>query len=102
MIHVQKRAGFENRITPREPYSGSIFFATADGVYEGRLNNYSQHGLFIATRVLLPVGQLLTIALPYLDVNAAKRKGQILWRNNDGFGIELFKKRDNTNLRIII
>ena len=102
MIHVQRGTGVENRTEPRKPYSGSILFATKDGVYEGRLNNYSQHGLFIATRVLLPVGELLTIALPYLDVNAAKRKGQILWRNDTGFGVELFRKSDNTNLRIII
>jgi hypothetical protein len=102
MINVQRGTGVENRTELRKPYSGSIFFATNDGVYEGRLNNYSRHGLFIATRVFLPVGELLTIALPYLDGNAAKSRGQILWRNINGFGVELFRKRDNTNLRIII
>ena len=102
MIQVQKAAGVENRIEPRKSYSGPIFFATKDGFYEGRLKNYSRGGLFIATRVLLPVGELLKIALPYLDVKAGKRTGQILWKNNAGFGVEFFRKRDNTNLRVVI
>ena len=102
MINVQRSAGVEKRIEPRKPYSGPIFFVTKDGLYEGRLKNYSRHGLFIATRVLLPVGELLEIALPYLDVNAAKCKGQILWRSKDGFGVELFRRRNNTNLRLVV
>ena len=102
MNNVQRTAVVEKRIEPRKPYSGHIFFVTKDGLYEGSLKNYSRHGLFIATRVLLPVGELLAIALPYLDVKASKRKGQILWSSKEGFGVELFRRRNNPNLRIIV
>jgi hypothetical protein len=94
MISAQRTASVEKRIEPRKAYSGSIFFASKDGFHEGRLKNYSQGGLFIATRDLLPVGEMLTIALPYLDNNAQKRNGQIMWRCKEGFGVELFRERN--------
>jgi hypothetical protein len=95
MINAQRTASVEKRIEPRKAYSGSIFFASKVGFHEGRLKNYSQSGLFIATRDLLPVGEMLTIALPYLDNNADKRSGQIMWRCKEGFGVELFRERNN-------
>ena len=93
MITAQRTASVEKRTEPRKPYSGSIFFASKQGFHEGRLKNYSQNGLFIATRELLPVGEMLTVALPYLDDNAEKRTGQIMWSCKEGFGVELFRDR---------
>ncbi len=95
MITAQKTASVEKRIEPRKPYSGDVFFATQGKFYEGRLKNYSENGLFIATRESLSVGEMLTIALPYLDTGANKRTGQIMWRSNEGFGVELFRNRNN-------
>ncbi len=86
----------EKRTEPRKPYSGDIFFVTKNGLYEGRLKNYSRHGLFIATSISLPIGEMITVALPYLDGKADKCKGQIMWRNKVGFGIELFRRRNGT------
>ena len=93
MISAQRIAGVEKRIEPRKSYSGAIFFATKDGFHEGRLENYSENGLFISTRDMLPVGEMLTVALPYLDDNAEKCTGQIMWCCKEGFGVELFRKR---------
>ena len=93
MIAAQRIAGVEKRSEPRKAYTGAIFFATKDGLYEGRLKNYSDNGLFISTRDTLPVGEMLTIALPYLDDNAEKRTGQIMWKCQEGFGVELFRER---------
>ena len=93
MIAAQRKASVEKRNEPRKPYSGSIFFTTKDGFYEGRLKNYSQNGLFISTRQSLRVGEVLTVALPYLDDNAGKRSGQIMWSCKEGFGVELFRER---------
>lgn len=83
-----------NRSEPRKEYSGHIFFATQSGLYEGRLINYSRHGLFIATSISLPIGEIITLALPYMEGNSDKCKGQIIWHNNVGFGIELFRNRN--------
>ena len=96
MIIAQRTAGVEKRIEPRKTYSGPIFFATKDGLYEGRLKNYSENGLFIATQDSLSVGEMLTVALPYMDTTANKRAGQIMWRSKEGFGVELFRERNHT------
>ena len=94
MLIGRKKESIEKRLEPRTPYSGQIFFSTKNGFYEGQLKNYSQHGLFIETRISLPVGEMITVALPYLDATADKRKGQVMWSNKDGFGVELFRKRN--------
>ena len=94
MLNCRRKESIEKRIEPRTPYSGQIFFSTKNGFYEGQLKNYSQHGLFIETGISLPVGEIITVALPYLDVTADKYKGQIMWSNKNGFGVELFRKRN--------
>jgi Tfp pilus assembly protein PilZ len=89
----------ENRIDKRIPYSGHIFFSTMSGLFEGELENYSTHGLFIKTQEDITLGEFITVALPYLEDKLIKLQGQILWRNNRGYGIELVRKRDDTNLQ---
>jgi hypothetical protein len=89
----------ENRIDKRIPYSGYIFFSTMSGLFEGELENYSTHGLFIKTQEDITLGEFITVALPYLGDKLIKLQGQILWRNSRGYGIELVRKRDDTNLQ---
>jgi hypothetical protein len=83
----------EKRYEPRIEYSGSVFFSTKAGFYEGDLENYSESGLYIRTSHLLPLGSVITIALPYSDGHV-KRQGQVMRADKDGFGIELFKEED--------
>ncbi|MGD8210911.1 MAG: PilZ domain-containing protein [Desulfobacterales bacterium] len=83
----------EKRYEPRIDYSGSVFFSTKDAFYEGDLENYSENGLFIRTDHILPLGSVITIALPYLDGHV-KRQGQVMRADKNGFGIELFKEDD--------
>lgn len=86
---------FEKRIKGRKSYTGHILFAAKNGFHEGRLKNYSSSGLFIKTRASLSIGEIITIALPYLKAKQAKLKGEVLWSNREGVGIELFKKRND-------
>lgn len=83
----------EKRYEPRIDYSGSIFFSTTDAFYEGDLENYSENGLFIRTAHILPLGSVITIALPFLEGHV-KRQGQVIREDKNGFGIELFKEDD--------
>jgi Tfp pilus assembly protein PilZ len=92
---------FEKRIKHRKLYSGNIFFASKNGFYEGKLKNYSRYGLFVLTGADLSIGEILIIALPYVNGKNIKCKGQIIWRNKEGIGIELFRKRSLASLRII-
>jgi hypothetical protein len=90
----------DKRIDPRIPYSGHIFFAAKSGFFEGELTNYSRHGLFIKTKEDLTLGEIITVALPYVENKQIKFQAQILRRDNEGYGIELFKNRDNTSLEL--
>jgi len=100
-----KQAGseksFDKRLKPRKPYSGPIFFTAKSGFYEGRLKNYSRHGLFIESKASLSVGEVITIALPFLEHEKAKCKGQVMWCKGGGCGIELFRKRSSVHLKIV-
>lgn len=101
MKKIGKEINSDKRLKPRKPYSGHIFFSSDHGVHEGRLKNYSRYGLFVETTVSLPIGETITIALPYVDGRQTKVKGQIVRCDQDGFGIELFRKRKDTYLKLI-
>ena len=98
---LNKKNSCDKRIKPRKLYSGNIFFTSKNGFYEGRLKNFNRYGLFIETTACLSMEEIITIALPHLNGKDIKCKGQIIWRNREGCGIELFRKRSNTNFRII-
>jgi Tfp pilus assembly protein PilZ len=98
---VEREKCFDKRLKPRKAYSGPVFFTTKRGFYEGRLKNYSRDGLFIESKASLSVGEVITIALPYLEHEKAKCKGQVMWCKNGGCGIELFRKRSAVRLKIV-
>ena len=85
----------ERRNGKRYISSQEIFFATRSQFYEGLLKNYSLNGLFIKTKEDLPVGQLVTVVDPNPDGEDKKRQGQVLWKNEEGIGVELFHSRND-------
>ena len=91
----------ELRIAKRHACSELIFFATRSRLYEGQLKDYSRNGLFIKTKEVLPIGEVITVMDPHPAGVSQKRKGQILWRNNEGFGIELYRRRYETEPKVI-
>ena len=93
--------GVELRIEKRHACSEKIFFATRTRLYEGRLKNYSRNGLFIRTKEILPIGEIITVVDPNPAGENQKRRGQILWRNNEGVGVELFRRQHERNLSVI-
>ncbi|MGD8992734.1 MAG: PilZ domain-containing protein [Desulfobacterales bacterium] len=90
----------EKRTATRIPYSGHIFFTTKSGLYEGELKNYSKNGLFIKTQEDLTLGDFITVALPYVEGKQIKFQAQILWRNTEGYGVELVKARTDNFLKL--
>ena len=93
MKNSSKEKNSEKRDDPRIEYSGNIFFISKNCFYEGDLTNYSKRGLFIETSTILPVGSIVTLALPFLDGHV-KHRGQVVRANRIGFGVELFKEED--------
>jgi len=95
MISAVKMEKDERRKAPRYMFSRYIFYATENSFHEGELKDYSHSGLFIKTSYPLPVGEVVTVALPYSDDLNDKRKAQVVWRNDEGFGVEFFKNIDD-------
>jgi hypothetical protein len=98
MFHTKNKR--DMRINQRKAYSGYIFFVAKNGFNEGRLRDFSRSGLFISTKAHLSVGDIITLALPFLKDNKVKCKGQVMRRTKEGFGIELFRNRSFDNVII--
>ncbi len=98
MFHIKSKR--DMRINQRKPYSGHIFFVAKNGFNEGRLKDFSRSGLFINSKARLSVGDIITMALPFLNGNKVKCKGQIMRYTKEGFGIELFRNRSFENVII--
>jgi Tfp pilus assembly protein PilZ len=91
----------ERRIEKRHVCSEQIFFATQSRLYEGHLKDYGRNGIFIKTKEVLAVGEMITVVDPHPDGGNIKRKGQILWRNKEGFGVELYQHRNEREHKVI-
>jgi len=44
---------------------------------------------------------MITVVDPHPDGEKKKRKGQILWRNKEGFGVELYRHRNEREHKVI-
>ena len=84
----------ELRKEPRKHFTGSIFYASEQQLYEGEVKNYSTSGVFVKTRGKFFVGQTLNLALPYSKEKDSKRLGAVIWQNAEGIGVELNNERD--------
>ncbi len=91
----------ELRMEIRHACSEGIFFATQNRLYEGQLKDYSRNGLFIKTNEVLPIGEIITVVDPNPDGVDEKRKGEILWRNKEGFGVELYRPRNEIESQLV-
>ena len=91
----------ERRFEKRHACSEEIFFATKKRLYEGQLKDYGRNGLFIKTKEVLAVGETITVVDPHPAGGNIKRKGQILWRNMEGFAVELYRHRNEREHSVI-
>ena len=91
----------EHRMEKRQVSSEGIFFATRSCLYEGELKDYSRNGLFIKTDEFLPLRAIITVIDPNPEGADEKRKGQILWKNKEGFGVKLYRHRNEREHKVI-
>ena len=73
---------------PRKPYKQTTKFSTENGIFEGTTKNISSSGVFIMSKESFEVGQILTLALKSKNGKNFKIKGQIVWTNDEGFGLK--------------
>ena len=63
-------------------------FSIQNGIFEGSIKNISSSGVFIISKKIFEVEQILTLALPVKNKKIAKIESQIVWTNDEGFGIK--------------
>ncbi len=79
MLPLNHRADPDRRKDPRYPFSRYVFFVTRVHLFEGDPVSYSRSGLYIQSPDIPPVGEVITVALPYSKDKNAKRRAQIVW-----------------------
>jgi hypothetical protein len=77
-----------SRKHPRKPYEQSTMFSTQNGIFEGSTKDISSSGVFVMSKKAFEIGQTLTLALQYKDGKNVKINGEIVWTNDEGFGLK--------------
>jgi hypothetical protein len=78
----------KSRKYPRKPYKQSTMFSTQNGIFEGTTKDISSSGVFVMSKKAFEVGQTLTLALQYKDGKNVKINGEVVWTNEEGFGLK--------------
>ena len=77
----------------RKKYSSDVIFSLKEKAYAGTLKDISMGGAFIITLSVNLVyrGDVVVVSIPFTDGRKSiKRKGRVLWTNNEGFALEFF------------
>ena len=77
----------------RKNYSSDVVFSLKDKAYPGTLKDISMGGAFVMTLAVNQIyrGDIVVISIPYTSGRKSiKRKGRVLWTNNEGFALEFF------------
>lgn len=84
---------FSNRRKePRHACEGQIFFSYKKYLHAGELKNCSASGLFINSENFFLIGKKITVALPKFKYTEKYQYGRIVWKNAEGFGVQLINK----------
>lgn len=81
----------DSRNHPRRPFFRPLRFGTQKEIYNGSTKNISASGVFIATDEKLEAGQLLKLNLPLKKGKMVRAVGQIVWINDEGFGLKFIE-----------
>ncbi len=78
----------DKRNHPRRPFLRPLRFGTENEIYNGNVKNISASGVFIAAIEKPKVGQRITLNLPLKKGKMVKSVGEIVWINEEGFGLK--------------
>ena len=82
----------EHRKHPRYTYNKSVNYFAQSKLFEGVIKNICRSGAFIQSSHKFKVGEKLSVVLPFIKkVESAMVKGEVIWTNDQGFGVK-FKK----------
>ena len=91
-----------NRIKTKEDNNTGIFHKNPDRktikftdhrkTYEGLIKDVSSSGIFFASEENFSEGQVLSFEIPQENGKNAKINGQIVWADDEGFGVVFTNK----------
>ena len=81
----------ELRKHPRRPFFRPLRFGTQNEIYDGSTKNISASGIFIVTNEKLEVGQQIKLNLPVKKGKMVRTVGQVIWINDEGFGLKFIE-----------
>ncbi len=99
----QDREKGDRREHKRLDCERTTFFATKEKLFEGFVKNISLGGVFVQSSGGFFPGDVLTLAVPCASNEDGfklkephndqdiKMKGRVIWRNQEGFGMEFIK-----------
>ena len=79
----------------RKAYSKLVLFATEDNIFEGLTKNVSSSGVYLEAKEKFEVGQIITLALPFKNEKNYKIKGEVVWSDESGFGLQFLGNTKN-------
>jgi hypothetical protein len=77
----------------RKRYSSDVIFSLKGKAYAGTLKDISMGGAFIMTLSVNQVDKedVVVISVPFTNGRKSiKRRGRVLWTNNEGFAMEFY------------
>ena len=76
----------------KNPDRKTIKFTDHRKTYEGLIKDVSSSGIFLATEENFSEGQVLSFEIPQKNGKRVKINGQIVWADNEGFGVIFTEK----------
>jgi len=89
-----QREGIDERKYPRKPSSKPVHYAANNKILTGTSQNISFSGILIKTENKLGVGQSVILSLPSKTEKRLQIRGEVIWSNNDGFGVKFVRKKE--------
>lgn len=86
-------AGEFRRRYERKKYGSEVIFSVRGKAYPGTLKNISLGGAFVITQAVNQVDRedKVILSIPFTNGRKSiKRRGRILWTNNEGFAVEFY------------
>ena len=71
----------------KKPNRKTIKFTDQNRIYKGLIKDISPSGVFFVAEDIFDEGQMLTFELSLKNGNKAKINGQIVWADDEGFGV---------------
>lgn len=89
-----KKEVIDTRKHPRKPYVQPVLFAANDQILKGTTKNLSLSGIFLQSKSELEIGQKIILSLPTRSKKRLKFSAEIIWTNDEGYGVKFVKKID--------